>query len=101
MQAKRMNGHRIAKLAIVTFWENVLWKKPLSFTFLRRVLITTAHLDPLRDQGEAFAGRLIEQGVSVQSQRLPATIHDFIGSPKSLRSSSTMAAEMLREVNTD
>ena len=63
-------------------------------------LITTAHLDPLRDQGEAYAQRLRAQGVQVRLKRVPATIHDFIGSAKALRASSDMAVEMLRGVNT-
>ena len=71
-----------------------------SLAGLPTTLITTAHLDPLRDQGEAYAQRLRAQGVQVRLKRFPATIHDFIGSAKALRTSSDMAVEMLRGVNT-
>ena len=79
------------------------WVSPLyapSLAGLPATLITTAHLDPLRDQGEAYAQRLRAQGVQVRLKRFPATIHDFIGSAKALRASSAMAVEMLRGVNT-
>ena len=79
------------------------WVSPLyapSLAGLPTTLITTAHLDPLRDQGEAYAQRLRAQGVQVRLKRFPATTHDFIGSAKALRASSAMAVEMLRGVNT-
>ena len=78
------------------------WVSPLYADDLARLpptLITTAELDPLRDQGEAYAQRLREHNIPVTVQRFPRTIHDFIASAKPLRASSAMAVELLRRVN--
>lgn len=53
---------------------------PLDFPAagLPRTLLTTAGLDPLRDQGRAYAAKLIEAGVPTTYREAPGTIHGYI-----------------------
>ncbi len=44
---------------------------------LPAVLVITAEFDPLRDEGEAYAQRLSEAGITTRCIRYNGVLHDF------------------------
>jgi acetyl esterase len=58
-------------------------------------LIVTAGLDPLRDQGRAYAGELIKAGVPVNYREAVGNIHGFITIRKAIPSSQADVAGCL------
>ncbi|MER6175286.1 alpha/beta hydrolase [Streptosporangium sp. NPDC001681] len=63
-------------------------------------LVITAEYDPIRPQGELFAGRLAEAGVPVQHRRYPGMVHGFAQFPTLFDDANEavdQAAEFLRE----
>ena len=58
-------------------------------------LLTTAGLDPLRDQGRAFAAKLIEAGVPVTFREAKGNIHGFLNFRKAIPSAQRDMMESL------
>jgi len=89
---KFATNHYLSREAMKWFWNAYLPDKakrknpmasPLQASInqlkgLPPALVITAGYDVLRDEGEAYAKKLIEAGVSVTAVRFLGTIHDFI-----------------------
>jgi acetyl esterase len=69
---------------------------PAYATTLRGVapaFVITAEFDPLRDEGEAYAARLREEGVQVVLRRYDGVTHGFFGMPAQLDKAKAAIAE--------
>ncbi|MCP5026056.1 MAG: alpha/beta hydrolase [Actinomycetia bacterium] len=67
---------------------------------LAPALVVTAEFDPLRDEGEAYAARLIEAGVPTVAQRYDGMVHAFFQLPGVLDAGTAVleqVAETLRK----
>ncbi|MGZ4857686.1 MAG: alpha/beta hydrolase [Methanobacteriaceae archaeon] len=109
--------HFLTREAMKWFWDNYLPEEetrkeptasPLQAPFdqlegLPPALVINGEFDVLRDEGEAYAHKLIEAGVRVTAVRYLGTIHDFVMLNPITETPATRAAiyqanGMLREV---
>ncbi|MGH7988181.1 MAG: alpha/beta hydrolase [Candidatus Binataceae bacterium] len=108
-------GHFLTLEAMKWFWNQYLpdqakrrepTASPLrasveEFAGLPQALVINAEFDVLRDEGEAYAHKLIEAGVNVTAVRFHGTIHDFVllnplaGTPAT-RGAIALACDRLR-----
>src|SRR6185437_1183297 len=59
-------------------------------------LLVTAGLDPLRDQGRAYAAKAIEAGVAVTYREFEGAIHGFLGFRRAIPSAVADFATVMR-----
>jgi acetyl esterase len=83
-------GYSLTRDAMIWFWNNYLpigadpsnpYISPLRAQDLRHLppsLILTGEFDPLRDEGEQFAAKLREAGISVRLTRYEGMMHGFL-----------------------
>ncbi len=84
------DGYMLTRDLMMWFWDHYLPHEDLAvdpfvsplraedLSHLPQALILTAEYDPLRDEGEAYAGRLKVAGVPVMLSRYDGMIHGFI-----------------------
>jgi acetyl esterase len=106
------NGYYLTAEDMKWFWNHYLREQtdgsnPYASPFAAKnlsglppALIITAGFDPLRDEGEAYATRLRDAGVSAKISRYDSMIHGFLDFPdlKQTRAAIDEAANELRNV---
>lgn len=91
--SENADGYLLTQDSMVWFWNHYLrneedgknpYASPLQaadLSGLPPAFVVTAGFDPLRDEGEAYAKRLREAGVSVEATRYDEMIHGFFWMP--------------------
>lgn len=87
-------GYLLTTADMAWFWDNYLGPAPAHRTDpyacpgtatdlrdLPRAVVITADFDPLRDDGDTYAIKLRNAGVSVVAHRFPGMIHGFVALP--------------------
>jgi acetyl esterase/lipase len=82
--------------------EHIGWVKNLldapNCKGLAKTVIYTAGADPLRDEGEAYAMKLVENGVEVVMKRFPGVPHPFMHMTKTLWQAKQFIEMTSREI---
>ena len=99
------NGYSLTTDSMKWFWDHYLsnnsdaanpYAAPAAandLTGLPPALVITAEFDPLRDEGEAYAERLMAAGVATTSSRYDGMMHGFFGMPAVMDKAKQAIAE--------
>lgn len=91
--SENAEGYLLTKDSMVWFWGHYVaspehgpdpMASPMqteNLSGLPPALVMTAEYDPLRDEGEAYAARLKDAGVAVETKRYDGQIHAFFANP--------------------
>ncbi len=103
-------GYLLTRGSMEWFWDHYLaspddgknpYASPLHASDLSKLppaMVITAEFDPLRDEGQAYARRLQEAGVTVKTAHYEGLIHGFFWMAGVLDAGRELTAEMSKEL---